>query len=238
MKTFSLHEQIRSDLEGRILSGDLAPGTRIPIEQELMEEYGCARMTVSKAISLLVAAGLIERRKKAGSFVSRPRMHSMMLILPDVQSEALAKGQHYVFQLLKRQIRDIRKGNATEVALAQNGKLLTLLGVHIVDQRPLATEERIISLASVPEIEGVDFTQISPGTWLLHHIPWTDSETHLSAMPATRTEASLLEVDDNTACLVVERRTWREKVPVTYVRQLFNGANYNLVARFGSGGGK
>jgi GntR family histidine utilization transcriptional repressor len=62
----SLDARIRADLEGRIRSGDWPPGARIPTEHELTAQYGCARMTVHKAISALVAAGLIERRKKAG----------------------------------------------------------------------------------------------------------------------------------------------------------------------------
>ena len=49
----SLHRRIYDDLEGRILSGDWAPGARIPFEHELTARYGCSRMTVSKAISEL-----------------------------------------------------------------------------------------------------------------------------------------------------------------------------------------
>jgi GntR family histidine utilization transcriptional repressor len=233
MKTLTLHERIRSELESQILSGTLAPGDRIPVEHELMEEYSCSRMTVSKAISSLVAAGLIERRKKAGSFVSRPRMHSMMLVLPDVQTDAIEKGQAYAFQVLKRQIRPARRQNATEIELAQGGELLVVLGLHIVNQRPLATEERIISLASVPEIEEVSFSELSPGTWLLQYIPWTESKTQLRATGASRKEAPLLDIYEGSACLEIERRTWRDSTPITYVRQLFNGAIYDLTAHFG-----
>ena len=34
----SLHERIRSDIENRIMGGDLAPGDRLPIEAKLMEQ--------------------------------------------------------------------------------------------------------------------------------------------------------------------------------------------------------
>ena len=56
----------------RILSGEWPPGHRIPFEHELTARYRCSRMTVSKALGDLVAAGLIERRRRAGSFVRRP----------------------------------------------------------------------------------------------------------------------------------------------------------------------
>ena len=56
----ALHQRIRTDIEAKILSGDLGPGDRIPFEHELTAQYGCSRMTVSKAISALAEAGLIE----------------------------------------------------------------------------------------------------------------------------------------------------------------------------------
>ena len=67
----SLHERILGEIEERILSGEWAPGVRIPFEHELAAHYHCSRMTVNKALSELAKAGLIERRRKAGSFVMR-----------------------------------------------------------------------------------------------------------------------------------------------------------------------
>ena len=55
----------QTTIEAAILSGELQPGARLPVEHELMERYGCARMTVSKALQSLAAAGLVERRKRA-----------------------------------------------------------------------------------------------------------------------------------------------------------------------------
>eukprot|EP01042_Synura_sphagnicola_P012961 gene12961-16480_t len=63
-KTDSLHTRIRNDIAALIRSGDLPPGARLPVEHDLMQTYGCARMTVNKALSALATEGLIERRKK------------------------------------------------------------------------------------------------------------------------------------------------------------------------------
>ena len=51
--TLPRHERIRSEMEAEILSGALKPGERLPTEQELMQRYGCSRMTVNKALSAL-----------------------------------------------------------------------------------------------------------------------------------------------------------------------------------------
>ena len=85
--TKTLYQRIRSDLEAKITSGDWPPGHRVPFEHELMDTYSCSRMTVNKVICALADAGLVVRRRKAGSFVSRPRVQSAILQIPDPRRE-------------------------------------------------------------------------------------------------------------------------------------------------------
>ena len=101
----SMHQRILGDIEGRILSGEWPPGSRIPFEHELSAQYACARMTVNKALTQLAKAGLIERRRKVGSFVTRPLSRSAVLEIPDVKSEVAALGRPYRFEILNRRRR-------------------------------------------------------------------------------------------------------------------------------------
>lgn len=233
-----LHERIRLDFETRILSGELAPGDRLPIEQELMQHYGCARMTVNKALSALLSAGLIDRRKRAGTFVARPRMHSMVLDVPDLPAQIRGRGQSYAYQPIGHRLRKPAASIEDEMLLAGTGDLFELEGLHLADGIPLALEFRLISVLAVPDIgDATDIEAVSPGSWLLQHVPWTEAETRISALDATMEEARLLRIPQRSACLCVERRTWRGTDRITYVRQLFVGNSYDLVARFGSSTG-
>lgn len=226
-----LHERIRAGIEADILSGALAPGARLPVEHELMRLHGCSRMTVSKALSALASAGLIERRKRAGSFVARPKVHAMVLDVPDLAAEVAERGQAYAYRLLHRSARLPR--NEEERHLAGPARLLELNGLHLADGVPLALERRLVALAATPEIARVDFKAQAPGSWLLHHVPWTEAETRISAVGAEAGDAKLLGLDPGAALLSVERRTWRGAERITHVRQLFVGSAYDLVARFG-----
>ncbi|NIJ36052.1 GntR family histidine utilization transcriptional repressor [Sphingopyxis panaciterrae] len=228
-----LHDRIRSDYEARILSGALLPGARLPTELELMRDYACSRMTVNKALSALTAAGLIDRRKRAGTFVARPRVHSMVLDVPDLEQEVAQRGQRYRYDLLRREVRMPDPGTAEETLLAGAGPLLVLDGVHHADDVPLASEQRLISLSAVPETEGVDFAGASPGAWLLKHVPWTQAETRIAAVGADRAVAAGLNLLPGSPCLLIERRTWRGDDGITLVRQHFVGSAYDLIATFG-----
>lgn len=229
-----MHERIRSDFEARILAGELAPGDRLPIEQELMQHYGCARMTVNKALSALVAAGLIDRRKKAGTFVARPRVHSMVLDVPDIAAQVRERGQVYTYAPIVRSLRRPDAARIEETALAGNGALLQVDGLHLADAVPLALEHRLVSTNAVPEIADADLRDVPPGSWLLQHVPWTEAENRISAVAASEEEARLLGIPTGAACLCVERRTWRGPEGITNVRQVFRGDSYFLLAHFGS----
>jgi len=234
----SLHQRIRFDIEGRIVGGDWRPGERIPSEHALMAQYACSRMTVNKALSALAANGLIERRRRAGSFVAQPSPHleQAALDIPDIAAVIRARGHAYRLRLLAREQRRAVPDHPEELQLAgADGELIALTCLHLADQRPLALEQRRIHLAAVPEALDVDFSRHPPGSWLLQHAPWTRAEHRISAVPASAHDAGLLQIPPAAACLCIQRQTWRGNVPVTWVRQLFVGERYELTARFTPG---
>jgi GntR family transcriptional repressor for pyruvate dehydrogenase complex len=58
----TISERVRDEIHGRILAGDLRPGSPLPAERVLSEQFGVARTSIREAIQGLVAIGLIERR--------------------------------------------------------------------------------------------------------------------------------------------------------------------------------
>ena len=216
--------RIRDDLATLIQSGALRPGDRIPIEQELAAKYGCARATVSKAIGELVAMGLIERRRKAGSFVAHPPVHSAVMSVPDLAELIAARGEIYRWET-----RAIEQPPSTKREL---GNSLLVEGIHFASNEPFALEHRLISLDEVPAAADADFQRQAPGTWLLAHIPWSQVRHVISAVTPTSAERALFGSAPPSACLELERTTWRAGNMVTQVRQLFRGDRFDLVAEF------
>jgi len=220
----TVEARIRQDIEARIHSGEWKPGHRIPFEHQLVATYGCARATVSKALGGLAKDGLIERRRKAGSFVAHPQVHSAVLEVPDLAQVIAARGEDYRWQLTDRRAAD----DAREVPLPA----LLVEGMHFGGGEPFALERRVIALNAVPDAAQENFTDIAPGTWLLQHVPWTAARHRIRAVEATSAEAKALGLRPRGACLELERMTWRAGQVVTQVRQLFRGDRYDLVAEF------
>lgn len=229
----TLERKIQEDVESHIRSGEWAPGYKIPFEHELVAQYGCSRATVSKAVSALAKAGLIERRRKAGSFVARPRVHSAVMEIFDIAAVVAERGKQYRFELLQTRKRAALKSSAAEQQLGTGATpQLFLEGLHYAATSPLCHEARIINLAEVAEAEQQDFSSQNPGGWLLSHIPWTDARHRICALGADERTARYLDLPPGAPCLQMERWTWRIGNGVTYVRQTFPADQYDLVGEF------
>jgi GntR family histidine utilization transcriptional repressor len=228
----ALYQRIRSDIEGRIMSGEWPPGHRLPFEHELMDTYSCARMTVNKVLSGLAAAGLVERRRRAGSFVSRPKVHSAVLQIPDLKAEVENRGERYGYTLLHRQRRAATREDKARLDLELRMPILALRCRHDAAKQPFALEDRLLNLDAVPEAAEQDFSVVPPSTWLVDHVPWTEAEHRISAGNADKATAAELNIEQGIACLIIERRTWRNGEPITAVRLVHPGPLYDLTARF------
>jgi GntR family histidine utilization transcriptional repressor len=228
----TLYQRIRSDIEGNILSGDWPPGHRVPFEHELMNIYRCSRMTVNKVLSGLATAGLIERRRRAGSFVARPRVQSAILRIPDLKAEVEKRGERYDYKLFDLEKRPASRHDRERLGVALRTPILALQCRHEAKGTPFALEDRLINARAVPEVLQQDFSLMPPNTWLVGHVPWTEAEHRITAVNADKRLAAELKIDEGTACLVIERRTWRGGEPITAVRITHPGYLYDLIAQF------
>lgn len=214
------------------MSGRWPPGHRIPFEHELVDTYQCSRMTVNKVLSGLAAAGVIERKRRVGSFVARPLVQSAVLEIPDIQAEIAKRGETYGYELLQRRRRVATKDDLVRLGLSAGRDVLSLRCCHIAKGRPFALEERLINLDVVPLAAEVDFTRVPPGTWLLSHVAWNEAEHRITAVLADDDTRKALALKKPAACLVVDRRTWRKRKVVTSVRVTYPNDLYQLTARF------
>jgi GntR family histidine utilization transcriptional repressor len=228
----SLHERILADIQACILSGEWPPGHRVPFEHELTAQYRCSRMTVSKVLTQLAKAGLVARRRKAGTFVTRPHSQAAVLEIHDIRVEATALGLDHRFEILTRRKRRSGRHDRERLDLGAAGFLLDVTCRHFAGREPFCLEERIINLAAVPEAEAELFSELSPGAWLVQRVPWTAAEHRIRAIGADRRTAAALAVPVGSPCLVIERRTWRAEEPVTFVKLTYPGEAHELVARF------
>lgn len=228
----SLHQRILADIQGNILSGRWEPGRRIPVEHELMQQYRCSRMTVNKALTQLARAGIIERHRKVGSFVSTPQSQSAVLSIQDIKNEVVALGLPYRFEIIERRKRRSTRDDRALLHADEVVPVLELTCRHFAKDQPFCDEYRLINLQAVADAASEDFSEISPGAWLLRQVPWAVAEHRIRASGSTPEVSARLKIKSGTPCLVVERTTRTVASPITFVRLTYPGALHELVATF------
>ena len=180
-------------------------------------------MTVSKALAELAQADLIERRRRAGTFVRRPKFLSAVLQIADIPAEITALGRSYGYQLIRCSRRTANAADRARLGVRKPGKVIAISCRHSADEVPFAIEDRLIDLDTVPEAATADFATEPPGSWLLHHVPWTEAEHSIAAIVADDESAAALNIAIGAPCLEIDRHTWRSARTLTAVRLLYPG---------------
>jgi GntR family histidine utilization transcriptional repressor len=227
-----IHQKIFTDIEMKILSGDWRPGDRIPIEHDLVEQYGCSRMTVSKALSTLVERGLIVRRRRIGSFVASPQIDRTVMDIQDISTEAVLAGYEHRHEILARKIERLAPAEALKLGITDGAAVLRLQCLHIVDGTPTAIERRIILLDSVPLARHESFAEAPPAKWLLSQVPWSKARHVIRAVSADAVTARILKIERGEPCLNLIRQTWQNERMVTHVEITHPGDRFQFAGVF------
>ena len=80
----ALYLQIKAHVSRHIADGSWPAGARVPSEQELVQHFGVARMTVNRALRELAEQGLIVRVAGVGSFVAENKPQSNLLRIANI----------------------------------------------------------------------------------------------------------------------------------------------------------
>jgi GntR family histidine utilization transcriptional repressor len=223
---------VKAALRERIAAGGWQPGVRLPSERELVQTFGCARMTVQRALRELVEEGLVERRRGSGSFVAELHPISNLLQVRDIHDEIRARGHRHTTRVCSVTRERADAALADAMRLARGAPLVRVQLVHLENGVPIQFEDRHLNPALVPDAMARDFTQVTPSSLLFAHAPLTEAEQVVEAVLASAEQALLLEVAEASALLVVSRRTVSQGRVASVARLYHPGARFRLIGHF------
>ena len=103
MKVDQIYQKLKNDM----ITGVLPAGTKLPVEEKLAVEFGCARKTLRAALSKLEKEGRLERLRAHGTFVRPPQLSgeqkvlSILIPYPDFITKNIFSGSamNYFFRI-------------------------------------------------------------------------------------------------------------------------------------------
>ncbi len=229
-KTTSFH-YIKNDILQRIKTRQWHAGDYIPNEAELAKTYDCSRSTVNRALQELAYAGIVERRRKAGTRIVLQPIRSANLQIPIIRKEIENKGAIYRYALLERKIISANENIQIKLELNQSSKILHLRCLHFADEIPYQYEDRWINLLAAPKAKDEVFEMISPNEWLVENLLLLEAEHIFYAKNAMAEHADLLDIAVDDALFVIERRTRSSTQVITLVKLYHNGSTFKMISQ-------
>ncbi len=224
--------RVKQHLLDALAAGQYPPGARMPSEAELVAQFAVSRMTVNRALRELQAGGLVERLQGVGTFAAQLHKVSSTLTIRDLQEEVEARGhRHQALLKFKREQR-ASADVALRLGVPAGTPLFHTLIVHLENGVPLQCEDRWVNPAAAPGYMAVDFSRTTPTRYLLQVAPLWQAQYTIEAAAPTAQEARLLGIAPSEPCLVVQRRTVSQTLPITLARLVHPGALYQLQGAF------
>lgn len=231
-----VYYQLVKLFEKQIFEGKLKPGEALPPEHDLAANHGISRMTVRRAISELVLAGLVYTQKGVGTFVSKPKLDDVVFEINDFQEEIKKRNMKPSTKLLGVKIvkADQKLSKHLEVPLGTS--CLHLRMVLSADDEPLVYENKYVVYSKqkpILETELNDPSLSNLASVHSDHLP-TISKKILHASVTTELEAKHLGVAIKDPVFVVEQTVYdSEKKPMGWGTSVFRADRYKLTSYTG-----
>lgn len=198
-------QRARKAILSLIETGVLVPGSKLPGERQLATQLTVSRSVLRDALLSLAEDGILESFPWRGWFVKSERMVEQVS-LRSFTERAHDRGLLPGARVLKHFIRPTTLEEARLLLLPPGAKVLELHRLRTLDTLPACFDLSIIALTRAPELENVDFTDISLYKVLEKEsgIRIVRSDYVVRAEPASAEISSHLKIPQDSPVLVGE----------------------------------
>ncbi|MGB9669507.1 MAG: GntR family transcriptional regulator, partial [Anaerolineales bacterium] len=137
------HYQLSQLIRQQILEGTLAPGSKIPGENQLCQQYQLSRGTVRKAISTLVNEGLLRTEQGHGTYVvEQPWRSRYFLALNQFNEEMIRHQRQPKTILLERKLIAATKEISEHLQIPLKSAVIYIARLRLANETPILYEKR------------------------------------------------------------------------------------------------
>ncbi len=201
-----LYQQVYNMLVRRIAEGAWRPAESLPSEHALAEELGVSQGTVRKALDVMAAEKLVERRQGKGTYVAE---HTQELSLFRFFRLSRPNGERLTptCKIESVKHRMAKPTEKTKLNLRDNTEVVEIRRIRFIDQVPTVSEIVIVPLVFFP---GIDKISELPNTlYSLYQSKYGISviaaHEEISAISATKGDAKRLNLPVGLPLINIDR---------------------------------
>lgn len=133
-----LYSQIKDAILNFIEVNNLQPGDLLPSERELCEVFSVSRLTVRKAITLLIQDGVVFQQAGKGTFISSPKIQQRLLVLTSFTEAITQEGHTPGTQVLEFAMSQPKPSICRKLEVPYGSSLLMVRRLRFIDNSPFS----------------------------------------------------------------------------------------------------
>lgn len=227
----TVFEEVAKKIEDKINEGFYVSSQRLPSEYDLSTEFSVSRLTIRKAIDLLVSQNVLFKQKGKGTYVmAQQKIQSGRSGLQSFTEAAKTYGKKSKTKIIKLE-KNVTPAEriAKELALNENETVFHIVRLRLYDEEPMTVEDLYIREAFLPsdlkksEIHGSLFKLIEEKATIAY------SHQEIEAVLVDERLSGFLEVPEGSPALMVHSKTFSvTAVPILYDISYYRGDKYSF----------
>jgi GntR family transcriptional regulator len=226
-----LYFQLYDLLYVKIKNGEYSPGALLPTENDLIAQYKISRVTVRKAMDMLLTDGLIIRKRGYGTYVQQKKVEQTMQRVLHFSDEMQKKGLKSSTKMVTNEVLPASLQIAEALSIPEGTPLIHVYRIRYADDIPLCIESAYLVQKLCPEASQFDFSERSLRKFLdeTYNIHWTTAHQKIYAINAISHIAKQLNIPNNSALLYIERVSYtQDNIAGEYLQSYYRGDSYYL----------
>lgn len=200
---------ISNDIREKIMSGIYTVNEKLPSEKEMGTNYGVSKMTIKRALDILVVEGLIIKRRGSGTYVKDLGVNQMKHIHLANQFSGMTAwntGKEIKSNVLNFSVEKATEKIASHLNIAEDSFIYDVHRVRIVEGIPTVIERTYMPIDVIPSLTLED-VENSIYQYIEEKLGYVIQSTHrtVSVRKATDFEAANLEIEKGDPVAVAEQ---------------------------------
>jgi GntR family transcriptional regulator len=230
--------QLNDLLRSLLRKGEFSADSQFLTERQISERFGVSRTTANKALSTLVAEGVLEFRKGVGTFVRGDRLDYDLRALVSFTEKARAVGKEpstRVLCLRREQVREADPEMVAPLHLSADDAVYYLERLRYADEVPVILERRYLVARFVPNLTD---EAVAGSLYALlteqYGLEVVGADETIRAVCVHGDDVRLLQMDEGAAGLLVSAvGLLKGDIPLWYEETLYRGDAYEFRNRLG-----
>ncbi|MCR2813901.1 GntR family transcriptional regulator [Microbacterium sp. zg.Y1084] len=221
------YEQVAASIRDSIAQS-LAPHDALESERELMAIHGVSRMTIRKAISVLVDEGRVYNIRGSGTYVGSADIFSKTPKLTSFTEDMISRGATPSSRVLEVARIAAPDHVSTALGLPASSEVTLIRRLRLADGTPIALEDVYLP-TSVLETESLNLGESLYEQLRLAGYEVFRAEQEIKAIALSSSDSELLDVSTGSAALSVTRvSSSRKGQLIEFARTTYRADRYTF----------